>query len=757
MRSFVRSMVKSMVRTLDRATLSPIFHPAIESLYNRYGGDSAGAAIRNSIASVNVYDETASTIIRTAAINEHRAEGYRRVENLAAFTDLPSTQVITVVSGHEYQVTIGKDSAVGATAVCSDAFTGTLTGDATDRLAINTSGAPEAAGSTTLTITITGAITELFVEDVTGQSNQNPSEYVANDTVLGAELVTNGTFDTDVSSWVPGAGKITWQSGGFALCERDGGSGAAGQQALSIKANKKHLLSFNLKSVSHGMRITVGGTVAYTSASPSLGMHSYTFDTATTAGIFLTMLDHINANMEIDDVSVHEATTGRQVFTTDNANTVASNIVTEAVGDPLFPTKTIDGTARNDTKADWAAGVWAAGSECNYQNKWYSTVAGGTDSATFGDTITWVEKGFHNNIYGLLTEPLGENLLIRSEEFNNVAWTDVNGAATGGVIVAPDGTATGDTFTEDGIGASGYVFNTDHVGAMGASEVFTVSTFIKYGSRQYVQFIGGTSVNGFGCVIDLVGGTVTATGVVGNGVLIASNIYNAGNGWYRASVTGHTGATTNAGYYDIFVTDVDTWTAGVPAIAPATETTHLWGAQLEKSPVLTSYIPTTTAPVTRATEAGTIKWDIAGNFSNAAGVMVVDFISSLDKWAWQQGIVSVGASNASVLYKQVAAGVLFTTDGSNTEANNTAYVANNCYRIVVRWSATTGKMEIGLLDLSIYGAAWAWSTEGTYDGAYTLDAFIILMRSIVEPHTFRNLPLIYGQDMTIAQIEAKFS
>jgi len=113
-------------------------------------------------------------LLKTAKSGEIRFEGARRVENLA--TGL-LTQSITVISGNTYQVTIKGTN--GATAICSGAFTGTLTADGVNRISWN-NGTPKTTTTTTLTITITGILTELLVENVTGQSNQNPSEYVSN-------------------------------------------------------------------------------------------------------------------------------------------------------------------------------------------------------------------------------------------------------------------------------------------------------------------------------------------------------------------------------------------------------------------------------------------------------------------------------------------------------------------------------------------------------------------------------------------------
>jgi len=101
----------------------------------------------------------------------------RWVQNLwpvADGSDAPTTQTITVISGSVYQLRIGSTSVSGATAVCSGAFTGTLTGDATNPQAFDTA---KTSGSTSLTVTISGSITDIQLEDVTGQANQNPSEY----------------------------------------------------------------------------------------------------------------------------------------------------------------------------------------------------------------------------------------------------------------------------------------------------------------------------------------------------------------------------------------------------------------------------------------------------------------------------------------------------------------------------------------------------------------------------------------------------
>jgi len=125
-----------------------------------------------------------------------------------------ASETITVVSGNEYQVTIAGNSA--ATAVCSNAFTGTLTADGTNRISWN-SGTPKTAASTSLVITVTGTLTELMVEDVTGQANQNPSEYVSvgveSAPYHGLNVDSIKAFDNANGNTVDGSGVVTEATG----------------------------------------------------------------------------------------------------------------------------------------------------------------------------------------------------------------------------------------------------------------------------------------------------------------------------------------------------------------------------------------------------------------------------------------------------------------------------------------------------------------------------------------------------------------
>lgn len=158
---------------------------------------------RTTDGTLNDHEDSVVTVPNNCA----RMQGARIVRNLA--TSL-STHSITVVSGNDYQVTIAGGN--GDTCVLSNAISATLTADGSNRISFN-SGTPETAGSTTLTLTITGTMTEVQVEDVTDQSNQNPGEWV--DFSIAHGLNANGVqaFTTQNGNTVNVSGVVTEATG----------------------------------------------------------------------------------------------------------------------------------------------------------------------------------------------------------------------------------------------------------------------------------------------------------------------------------------------------------------------------------------------------------------------------------------------------------------------------------------------------------------------------------------------------------------
>ena len=204
------------------------------------------------------------------------------------------------------------------------------------------------------------------------------------------------------------------------------------------------------------------------------------------------------------------------------------------------------------------------------------------------DPVTRVPKG-------LLIEEQRTNLLTYSSQFNNAVWGGSNTTRTANTIVSPDGTIDAYTITASNI-SYGCLFRGSY--AYTASTTYTLSVYVKAGTanRLGLRVSGNCAASGdFYPWFDLTTGvftTVTPTA----GTIVNGSSTSIGNGWWRLSVVYTTPSVAPTSVTDFAIVNSSGGTNYVPA---GTETVYLWGAQLEAGAFATSYIPTTSAQVTR--------------------------------------------------------------------------------------------------------------------------------------------------------------
>jgi len=202
---------------------------------------------------------------------------------------------------------------------------------------------------------------------------------------------------------------------------------------------------------------------------------------------------------------------------------------------------------------------------------------------------------------GLLVEEERSNLITYSEQFDNPFWTnpDSGNTITANAITAPDGTLTADLVSNVGQVVS-LVQGLVTVPASSTTDYY-VTIYAKKSTASYFTFncfySGNTEDN-----VNFNFDTGAVTGVPYAGEYIFQNV---GNGWYRCGfrmTRDSTGSRT--GIYFRFWESGRTLTSG---------NTYFWGAQLEAGRHATSYIPTTSASVTRSADNASIT---GTNFSN---------------------------------------------------------------------------------------------------------------------------------------------
>ena len=188
----------------------------------------------------------------------------------------------------------------------------------------------------------------------------------------------------------------------------------------------------------------------------------------------------------------------------------------------------------------------------------------------------------------LLVEASAQNLALQSEAFDNASWSKTDITVTTGstsAFTAPDGTTNADLFTSTASGSS-FLAQTITI----ASGAATFSVFAKAGNHGIFR-IGNVSSAARAAWFDLNAGAVIGT--VNGGT---ASIQNYGSGWYRCIFTASS-VVSGGSTFIIAISDAANGTASVSGA-----TMYAWGAQLETGSIATTYIPTTTAAVSRAAD-----------------------------------------------------------------------------------------------------------------------------------------------------------
>jgi hypothetical protein len=199
--------------------------------------------------------------------------------------------------------------------------------------------------------------------------------------------------------------------------------------------------------------------------------------------------------------------------------------------------------------------------------------------------------GAVNGCPALLVEPSAQNTWLQSADANS--WLKLDTNVTSDTQISPGGTQNADTVTASGVGSIPHLIYQNLAFTSGTT--YTLSVFARANTSNFVQlsFAGNLIANSY-ANFDLSNGTITAS------AFVTPQIQNMGNGWYRCSITA-TAAASATNSQIIYLINSGT-APRAQSFTTTGESVYLFGGQFEASSVPTSYIPTTTAAITRGAD-----------------------------------------------------------------------------------------------------------------------------------------------------------
>jgi hypothetical protein len=214
--------------------------------------------------------------------------------------------------------------------------------------------------------------------------------------------------------------------------------------------------------------------------------------------------------------------------------------------------------------------------------------------ATTVPRLDWLNSDCPN----LLLEPQRTNIQIRSEEFDNAAWTKrPDLTVTANQVTAPTGELTADKIQRGStIGANNYIQDTVSKSSSAQLDVCT-SVFVKQGEGDFFALrMTGTYPNRADAIFQFSNTTLTTSVAGADFTVTSSKVESYGNGWYRLSVVYNTDAAAT-----ISSTFSPRGTSGQIDVTDTSTSAfvYLWGCQVEEGASLTSYIKTESGSTTR--------------------------------------------------------------------------------------------------------------------------------------------------------------
>jgi hypothetical protein len=303
---------------------------------------------------------------------------------------------------------------------------------------------------------------------------------------------------------------------------------------------------------------------------------------------------------------------------------------------------------------------------------------------------------------GLLVEEQRTNLLLQSEDFSTT-WTTRDATVSTNQVTAPDGATTADKIIET---ATNGEHHTKQDTASQVAGTYSASIFAKAGERDVIQFVGTGPLGVFRANFDLTNGVIGSADSALN-----ARITSFPNGWYRCNITA-TSTTTGALRAQWNIVTSPTAARVESYLGDVTKGLYLWGAQLEAGASPTSYIPTTTATVTRSADVASITGSaFSGWYRQDEGTVFAEFVPRT--FAQACGLLSLDDGTTSErLQTRLSTngnGAFVVADGGSVQANFST-VASTSLNTKGRLATS---FAVNSFKASLNGGSVASDTSGT--------------------------------------------
>ncbi len=272
----------------------------------------------------------------------------------------------------------------------------------------------------------------------------------------------------------------------------------------------------------------------------------------------------------------------------------------------------------------------------------------------------------------LLVEPSAQNVFIQSQTlFTSHLVQNLTTAGYADAAVSPDGAQNAEKFVPNTTnGVHGIADTTSQTITSGTTYTFSCFAKSDGGTNYPLIVLQLDSATAWGAtrnaIFNVVSGTIHGSAPSG----VTMRIQNYGNGWYRFSATATAvGSVTGQYQYRIYIPNSSA-TLSYAAASGNTEGVLVWGAQVETGSVATSYIPTTTAAVTRNADVVTLSGAVSGCIGQTEGTVYLEM--QADASGTGQNFLYVGNNvNDSIVIGKSGANCFFELKVSGTNLIST--------------------------------------------------------------------------------------